>query len=503
MRQTRNNFEYYLLTFLLFFFYSCEKETNNYSNQGEDNGTEDITPTVIPSVINLTAEATTKANELKISWENPSGITAVALSYWIQESDESSANSVTTRVYNQRKSTQNIIVPQYGTYHVSAVAMDNYGKRSEPVEITATPAETDFVFNWSNVADSCTYVLIEQFMNKSKGTFWSTPKDISHSSQFIYWQQAHAMDVVIYSYERIKKDNPDLATTYENYFRLWYQNHANNYEHKVDDETGFYNNFTDDMCWICLTLMHLSEATGDDTYLNTAKTVYDKYIITRAWTDDKGTGLPWKADDKGRNACTNSPGCLIAAKLYKKYKEEKYKENAQMLYQYMVANYPLKEGNGKVEEPPLTYTQGTFGEACRQLYYITGESQYMRMAEKAINYAATSDRCLRDGLLRDEGTSMDQSIFKAVYIPYAVNLALDENAQYSIRTYIKDFIEKNANALRKNLQHQKFPRMYCDIYWGWTFDGDIASMGAQASGASLMEGVARLNQHDSNANTEQ
>ncbi|MCS3198390.1 glycoside hydrolase family 76 protein [Bacteroides thetaiotaomicron] len=42
-----------------------------------------------------------------------------------------------------------------------------------------------------------------------------------------------------------------------------------------------------------------------------------------------------------------------------------------------------------MEEPPLTYTQGTFGEACRQLYHITQESKYMDKAKQVINYAAT------------------------------------------------------------------------------------------------------------------
>ncbi|WP_242489697.1 hypothetical protein [Bacteroides thetaiotaomicron] len=54
-------------------------------------------------------------------------------------------------------------------------------------------------------------------MNKSKGTFWSTPKDMSDESTYIYWQQAHAMDVVIYSYKRIKDTNKQLAATYRTY----------------------------------------------------------------------------------------------------------------------------------------------------------------------------------------------------------------------------------------------------------------------------------------------
>lgn len=101
-------------------------------------------------------------------------------------------------------------------------------------------------------------------MNKSKGTFWSTPKDMSDESTYIYWQQAHAMDVVIYSYKRIKDTNKQLAATYRTYFERWYANHANNYHRNPSDETGFLNDFTDDMCWICLTLIHLSEATGDE-----------------------------------------------------------------------------------------------------------------------------------------------------------------------------------------------------------------------------------------------
>ena len=358
------------------------------------------------------------------------------------------------------------------------------------LEVTET-VKTDPVIDWTATADSCTFVLVEQFMNKEKGTFWKSPKNVSGGSYNIYWQQAHAMDVVVYSYERIKNKNPELANTYEHYFRLWLENKANNYNHDENDETGFLNSFTDDMCWICLTLIHMSEATGDDTYVNMAKTVYDTHIITRARTDAKGTGLPWKSNDESRNACTNSPGCLVAAKVYRKYGAENYLNDAKMLYDYIAKN--LLKGDGRVEEPPLTYTQGTFGEACRQLYHITQERQYMRKAEEAINYTMTSNRCLQNWILRDEGTSMDGSIFKAVFIPYAVNLALDEKASDYVRKRIVLFLQDNATVLWKNLDRNLYPEMYCNYYWGKVFPSDdIASMGAQTSGASLMEGVVRL-----------
>ena len=43
--------------------------------------------------------------------------------------------------------------------------------------------KTDPVIDWSATADSCTYVLIEQFMNKEKGTFWKSPE--SSQSSFL------------------------------------------------------------------------------------------------------------------------------------------------------------------------------------------------------------------------------------------------------------------------------------------------------------------------------
>ena len=88
---------------------------------------------------------------------------------------------------------------------------------------------------------------------------------------------------------------------------------------------------------------------------------------------------------------------------------------------------------------------------------------------------------------------MDQSIFKAVLIPYAVNLLLDEETSSFVRSSLRGLVEKNARALYQHLDRNRWPEMYCSYYWGETFlVGTTASMGAQTSGASLMEGMARI-----------
>ena len=347
--------------------------------------------------------------------------------------------------------------------------------------------------DWAALADSCTNVLVVNFLDKTTGTFWSTPNDIERSSQYIYWQQAHALDVLLYAAER----NAALKDDYLAYADKWYANSANNYnrDHRGEGTYGgFFNLWTDDMAWICLTLIRITEVSGDRKYLETSKEVFDRYIWTRRLSYSGGMALPWTSrpeDVTNFNACTNAPSCLVAAKLHGYYGSEGYLDIAKTLYKTCIDHMPDAE---RVEEPPLSYTQGTFGEACRQLFMITGDQSFMDKAGVVLQYAFTSNRCTDSatGVLRHEGTDMDQSLFKAVLIPYAVNYVLDPKADTRAAQIIREKLLLCAKTLDKHLDRNTYPRMYCDYFWGSTFSGGSASMGAQTSGASLMEGVARM-----------
>ena len=358
-------------------------------------------------------------------------------------------------------------------------------------------------------ADSMTNAFIESFMIKTKGYF---NVSYNHYAFNAYWTQAHAMDVVIYNYQRHKNIDAALASKYLNYIKLWYKNKANNYAgspasssttpNTSSDLGMFENPFTDDMCWITLTLLHIGEATGTAAYSAVARKVFDNYIIKRA-TEDEETGglkLPWHTNGggEGPNACTQSPATLIAAKLYQKYGTAKYLEYAKKLYAY--TSKKIVKSDGRVEDPPLTYTQGTFGEACRILYHVTDESapiknRYKTLAYTYINYAFTSGRCTSgDNILRDEGSSGDQSIFKAVLIPYAVNYVLDEDMTATNRRSIFNYILANTKMMWKNLDLSRYPIVFCNYSWRYPYTGtdENASMGAMCSGTSLMENTARM-----------
>ena len=355
--------------------------------------------------------------------------------------------------------------------------------------------------NYESMADSMVNAFIESFMIKSKGVF----NDMYQKYAFnAYWTQAHAMDVIIYCYERHKEDNRVLANKYKNYMTLWYNNKANNYAGAGTSDGSykmFENPFTDDMCWITLTLLHMNEATGTTKYYTAAKNIFDQYIIKRAQEDEAtgGLWLPWNTDaGSGPNACTQSPATLIAAKLYQRTNQEKYLTYAKKLYTY--TSKKIVKADYRVEEPPLTYTQGTFAEACRILYHVTDEStttksRYKSLAYQYLNYAFTSGRCTNGAnILRHEGTSGDQSIFKAVLIPYAVNFVLDTDMSTNNRRDIARYIQKNTKTLSGNLKWDRYPIVFCNFDWTkpWTGADSEASMGAMCSGTSLLENTARM-----------
>ena len=367
--------------------------------------------------------------------------------------------------------------------------------------------------SYETKADSMTRAFIYTFWNNSKRAFNIKYQSYADNA---YWQQAPAINVVIYNYERHKDIDPDLAKTYLNYIRLWYKNKGNNYSGAAKrtssnyfdisyDYTMFQNRYTDDMCWVTLALLHYGEAIENDSCSTIAKLVFDNYIISRANEDEKtgGLWLPWNTDEGSEpNACTQSPATLIAALLYQKFGEAKYLEYAKKLYKYAATN--IVKSEGRVGEPPLTYTQGTFAEACRILYHISDEStntknKYKNFAYTYLNCAFTSNRCINAaGYLRDEGHDGNQSIFKAVLIPYAVNYVLDETMpQTTSQPYRKDILElilKNTSIMWKNLNISRFPRVFCNYDWSSAYTGTNAdaAMGAMCSGSSLMENTARM-----------
>lgn len=350
---------------------------------------------------------------------------------------------------------------------------------------------------WEAAADSCTFILIDQFMNKNKGTFWASAENVLNNSSVLYWQQAYPMHTMLYSYQRIKDSDPGLAAEYKNYADLWVRNNGNNWY--GNKKNGFYNEYTDDMAWMSLVFLHMYEIFGEEQYLTKAKEIYGYMTESQRIVDDsKGWGLIWKINGGGgRNACTNTPAIITAAKLYQITGTQQYLDEALKLYGFMSTYTSDILTNGRVEEPALTYTQGCWIEGCRLLYHITGDPKYRDNATIAVNYTMNSGRCTNSivGILRDEGTSGDQSNFKGGLMPYMINYINDTDMPADKRQEARTFMIRNARYMWfHNMDKTLYPKTFANYSFSsyYNEEGNPGSLGAHNSAAALLEGITRL-----------
>lgn len=127
------------------FFLSCGSGDDSSLNENEQKGDDgQKNEAIIEPVTDFTAKETNKANELLLEWKNPSGVVVVEISYFLAKNEKSPVIT-NVRVYGEKNSTYTLRLSEYGTYQIAAVAIDNYGKRSEKVMISATPAEKDAI----------------------------------------------------------------------------------------------------------------------------------------------------------------------------------------------------------------------------------------------------------------------------------------------------------------------------------------------------------------------
>ena len=209
------------------------------------------------------------------------------------------------------------------------------------------------------------------------------------------------------------------------------------------------------MEWIVLTLIRMYEATGVEEYLDYARDTYDQHIITRWTVDENGGGLIWSIESGraiSKNACSNGPGALCALRLYEFTQDEKYLDDAKMIYEWLSSTLYTPEtgavadnmANGVIAGGALSYNQGTFLGSAHMLYTFTGDRRYLIEAMRAAEYQMTS--MSTDGIMNSEtsNANSDNSLFKGIFIRYATLLALDENIDADFRKELSDFMTHNA-----------------------------------------------------------
>ncbi len=370
--------------------------------------------------------------------------------------------------------------------------------------------------DWYAAADSSTnMVLIDHFFMWPEDALWvdnrwaygyfNPDSDKMNTANNAYWGQAHAIDVVTDAYNRTGD------TYYSDIMAMWFQQ-VPQWQYgkgEVDPvgyaNNGWYNPFVDDMEWIVLAQLRMYEATGINDYFETAKYIYDSWIIT-AWDyDENGGGILWaRNQDRSKNACSNGPAAIIAARLYNYTGDEKYLDDAKMIYDWLKAVLYVPStgavndnisGGTSISTYNSAYNQGTFLGAAHELYKITGRSSYLSEAVKAGEFA-TEDSGQLDAtgkLLKGEDPG-DLGLFKGILVRYLTLLANEPDVDKSTRKKFHDFLVYNASILWTEGVIKDDPDGYGMLYTGTLdepgyFSGDFT---VNTAGATIIEAMSIL-----------
>jgi len=126
--------------------------------------------------MNLVAEKTEKAKELQVSWINSVGAISVEISYMLKGGNSKSIVKKNIRIATVKNGSFLTVVSEPGTYIVTAVAVDNYGRRSDELTVMATPLREEEVVRtyFLRRADILMTSLMNLCFGKSACECWNT-----------------------------------------------------------------------------------------------------------------------------------------------------------------------------------------------------------------------------------------------------------------------------------------------------------------------------------------
>jgi predicted alpha-1,6-mannanase (GH76 family) len=336
--------------------------------------------------------------------------------------------------------------------------------------------------DWNAVADASSKAFVQSFWSGSEKYFLYGSDG---KADFHYWPQAHALDVMVDAWTR-SGDRAFLTGMAE-----WMEGV------KAKNGGTWENDYFDDMEWIGLAMLRAYGATGERVYGETALEVWE-YIL-KGWNANAGGGVQWvKHQPFSKNACSNGPAAILAARLYRRFGDEANREWALKIYRWeretlfdavvgSVADNVNSE-TGAVNRKVYTYNQGTFVGAAVELYRITRDPAYLADAQKAADYAIDSLSAGADGLLKDEGTG-DGGLFKGILVRYLTELVQADGLDEAARTRYVRFLLHNAEILHTRGTNRQTGGF--GTYWN-SAPASVNGLTEQLSGCMLIEAAALM-----------
>ena len=258
-----------------------------------------------------------------------------------------------------------------------------------------------------------------------------------------FWDTAETLEVYIDAYEQTKDEAiKDRMLKFADQFIRKYQ------------KDWTWNEYNDDIMWICIAFSRITQLTGTQKYYEYAKTNFDA-TYARAYDESfLGGGMWWRIENNTKNSCVNCPGAIAACLIGEISGDESYFEKAKGLidwelkYMYekntgkLYDSYNIK---GEINKWASTYNQGTFIGACTLLYKHYQKQEYLDYAQKAAEYAMTKLVDKNGVVDNGETNGNDLPGFKGILTRWLYRYAKEVES-----TDILLFLQHNADVAYKN-----------------------------------------------------
>ena len=368
---------------------------------------------------------------------------------------------------------------------------------------------SDGQYDWQAIADGMSHALIDHFWGANfdgygQRYYFNYGSDLTDMTTIHYWPQAHAMDVLVDAFLRTGRQE------YIDLFPYWWVG-APTFNTGDKDEDPWWNVYVDDMEWITLAQIRMFESTDNDLYYKKARQIYDNWIWP-TWGPESESpwfgGITWKTDvSKSKNACSNGPAAIIAARLYEFYDKAKlhdgkskadYLNEAKKIFEWerktlfnpeTGAVYDNINKDGRISPAVFTYNSGTFLGAAYELFKITGEKQYLEDAVKAADYVL--DHLTKNNGVLSDAPKGDGGLFHGIFFRYFVKVAKDMALDEAHQIKYKDFITLSATTLVENGLNQQ-TMLYGGTWWEAPADDASVCLTAHLTGCMLIEAMCTL-----------
>ncbi|WP_291056463.1 glycoside hydrolase family 76 protein [Herbiconiux sp.] len=252
----------------------------------------------------------------------------------------------------------------------------------------------------------------------------TSPWRLRQAFDFNYWWLAHAVEVRIDAFER-SGDGRRLDQARAVYARIVKRNH------------GLFNDYFDDMGWLCLAALRLAEATGERAHLADAEALWE-HIASRGWNTAHGPSVSWRVQQPSyKNAPSNGAFALASLRLHSRTGEQRFLDRGEAALDWMrtrlvddrslVLDGIGRTGGDEIDRDWIfSYNQGLLIGALTEQFDRTGDTPLL--TEAAGTAAATICTLAPDGVVTGENARLDErgggdaGLFKGIFFRHLEGL---------------------------------------------------------------------------------